>query len=60
MSAKSGQKNNPKYCKLSAIVNFGPEKQDFPPEKSDFNSRVKEIIKKLTDINTRIDRLNKA
>ncbi len=58
MSAKCGQKNHPRYCKLSAIVNFGPEKQESRPEKADFNSRVKDIIKKLSDINSRIDRLN--
>ena len=58
MSAKCGQKNTPRYCKLSAIVNFGPEPTQYPPEKADFNSRVKEIVKKLSDINSRIDRLN--
>ncbi len=49
---------NHHLSKLSAMVNFGPEKSEPVSTNQDFNTRVREIVKKLQDLNTRVERLN--
>jgi len=48
--------------KLSALLDFGPEEVAVvpvsPQENSSFTDRLKQIVKKLQEINERIDQLS--